>query len=63
MGDGPQGRPGTEEIIMSMYEISLVWRGATYREQVQAMSAERARRAAMERFPGATVLRVARVGG
>lgn len=48
---------------MSVYEVQLVWRGATYQEQIQAMSAERARRAAMERFPGATVLRVARVGG
>jgi len=48
---------------MSVYEVQLVWRGATYREQIQAMSAERARRAAMERFPGATALRVACVGG
>ena len=63
---GGEGRPegaARKGDHMSMYEISLVWRGATYREQIQAMSAERARRAAMERFPGATVLRVSRVGG
>ena len=43
---------------MSEYQVTLVWRGGTYRERIEAMSAERARRAAMERFPGATVLRV-----
>jgi hypothetical protein len=48
---------------VSTYEINLVWRGATYREKIQAISAERARRAAMERFPRATVLRVSRIGG
>jgi len=47
---------------MSEYQVTLVWRGGTYRERIEAMSAERARRAALERFPGATVLRVARVG-
>jgi hypothetical protein len=63
-GEGrPEGAARKGGRIMSMYEISLVWRGATYRELIQSMSAERARRAAMERFPGATVLRVARVGG
>ena len=47
---------------MSEYEITLVWRGGTYRERVEAMSAERARRAAMERYPGASIMRVACVG-
>lgn len=47
---------------MSEYEITLIWRGGTHRETVVAMSAERARRAALERYPGATVMRVARVG-
>ena len=47
---------------MTMYEVNLVWRGATYRERIEAMSAERARRAVLERFPGASIMRVARVG-
>jgi len=47
---------------MSEYEVTLVWRGGTYRERIEAMSAERARRAAMERYLGATIMRVARVG-
>ena len=47
---------------MSVYEVNIVWRGGTYRERITAMSAERARRAAMERYPGASIMRVARVG-
>ena len=57
-----RGDPSNKEIIMTMYEVDLVWRGGTYRERIEAMSAERARRAALERYPGATVLRVACVG-
>ena len=44
---------------MNTYEVNIVWKGGTYRERIEAMSAERARRAVLERFPGATVLRVA----
>ena len=47
---------------MSEYQVTLVWQGGTYSETIAAMSAERARRAALERYPGATVMRVARVG-
>ena len=47
---------------MNTYEVNIVWQGGTYRERIEAMSAERARRAALERFPGATVMRVACVG-
>lgn len=47
---------------MSVYEVNIVWEGGTYRERIEAMSAERARRAALERYPGGTVLRVACVG-
>jgi len=47
---------------MSEYQVTLVWRGGTYNETIDAMSAERARRAALERYPGATVMRVACVG-
>jgi len=47
---------------MSEYQVTLVWRGGTYRERIEAMSAERARRTALERYPSGTVLRVACVG-
>ena len=47
---------------MNTYEVNIVWKGGTYRERIEAMSAERARRAVLERFPGATIMRVARVG-
>ncbi len=47
---------------MQTYEIKLVWRGGTYSERVQAMTAERARRAVLERFSGATIMQVVKVG-
>jgi len=48
---------------MTMYEVDLVWRGGTYHERIEAISAERARRAAMERYPGATTMRSRAWGG
>jgi len=59
-----RGRVGgrTEENVMAIYEVDLVWHGGTYRECIEAMSAERARRAALARYPGASVMRVVRVG-
>ena len=52
---------GTGDRAMQTYEIKLVWRGGTYSERVQAMTSERARRAVLERFSGATIMRVVKV--